>query len=242
MTKSAILLALLCAVLAGCTARQQPSIWKASALAEAPSSTIRLLNKEKEVVGYVDRSTAQRLLEIKNRIEDASGSSRAELVIAAGDQPNAFAGPTPQGPIVGINLAMIKLLGSDWDAYAAIIGHEYAHLKLNHSGIRKEREQARQGISTILGVVLGAAGVPMGGTIADLGTTAVATTYTRDEERDADRVGLDYAKRAGYDPQGAVRAWQRMMNASSGLSIPFLSTHPQSEERLEAMKSLAGGK
>lgn len=237
--KTALLSVSLCCLLAGC-ATQQPRLWKAESLAQAPSSTIRLLSKEKEVVGYVDRSTAQKLLEIKNKIEDAFGSSRAELVIASGDQPNAFAGPTKQGPMVGINLGMIKLLGSDWDAYAAIIGHEYAHLRLNHSGIRKEREQTRQGVSGILGFVLGAAGVPMGGTIADLATTAVATTYTRDEEREADRVGLDYARRAGYDPQGAVRAWQKMMSASGSFSIPFLSTHPTSDERLETMQSIAG--
>lgn len=228
-------------LIAGC-ASPQPEFWKASSLAETPSPIIRLLNKDKEVVGHLERATVQQLLEIKNRIEDVSGSPRAELVIAAGDQPNAFAGPTRQGPVVGINVGMIKLLGSDWDAYAAIIGHEYAHLRLNHSGIRREREQIRRGVSDVLGILLGAAGVPFGGTIANVATTAVERTYSRDEERAADRVGLDYAKRAGYDLKGAVRAWERMTSASGGLSIPFLSTHPQSEERLEAVRKLAGEK
>jgi predicted Zn-dependent protease len=226
---------------AGC-ATEQPKLWTVSSIAESPASTIRLLDKNKEVIGHIDRTMAQKLLEIKDKIEDVSGSSRAELVIAAGEQPNAFAGPSKQGPIVGINLGMIKLLGIDWDAYAAIIGHEYAHLKLNHSGIRQEREQIRRGVSEVLGVVLGVAGVPLGGTIANVATTAVATTYTRDEERDADQVGLDYAIRAGFDPHGAVRAWQKMMAASRGLSVPFLSTHPQSEERLETMKALSGSR
>lgn len=92
----------------------------------------------------------------------------------------------------------------------------------------------------VLGVVLGAAGVPLGGTLANVATTAVATVYTRDEERDADKLGLEYARRAGYDPRGAVRAWERMMSASRPFSIPFLSTHPPSDERLETMKTLAG--
>ena len=229
---------LLVLLLAGC-ASQQPQMWRASSIADSQYSSTRLIGKNKETVGRVDRTTAQKLLEVKNKIEEVSGSSRAELVIADGDEPNAFAGPTKQGPIVGINLGMIKLLETDWDAYAAIIGHEYAHLRLNHSGIRREREQTRRGISEVLGAVLSVAGVPLGGTIASVATAAVATVYTRDEERDADRVGLDYAKRAGYDPQGAIRAWQKMMSASGSFSIPFLSSHPQSDERLENMRKLA---
>lgn len=118
------------------------------------------------------------------------------------------------------------------------IGREYAHLGLNHSGIRQQREQTRQGVSSVIGAILGAAGVPLGGTIADVATSAVSTVYTRDEERDADRVGLGYSKSAGYDPQGAVRAWERMM-AVSGISIPFLSTHSTREERLTTMKEIA---
>src|SRR5690606_18455647 len=113
-----------------------------------------------------------------------------------------FAWMVKNTPTVAINLAMLELLGDDDDAYATILGHEIAHLTMNHGGQRQERESARQGIATFLGVVLGAAGVPMGGTIADVATTAVSNVYTRDEEREADRIGLDYMKRAGFDPKG----------------------------------------
>jgi predicted Zn-dependent protease len=224
-------------LLAGCAT--QPEVWKASTIAQAASPTVRLIGKEKEVLGQIDRDTARRLLEIKGRIENAAGAGSAELLITTGDSPNAFSGPTKQGLVVGVNLPMVKLFESDWDAFAAIMGHEYAHLVLNHSGVRQQREETRQGISAVLGFALGFAGVPMGGTVADLTTTAVATIYTRDEERDADKAGLDYARRAGYDPRGAVRAWQKMMSASENFSIPFLSTHPPSTERLETMKQLA---
>lgn len=239
MKPSSLLSILLTVVvlLAGCAT--QPQVWKASTIAQAASPTVQLIGTEKEVLGEIDRDTARQLLEIKGRIEHAAGARYAELLITTGDSPNAFSGPTKQGLVVGVNLPMVKLFELDGDAFAAIIGHEYAHIVLNHSGVRQQREETRQGFSTLLGFALGLAGVPMGNTVADLTTTLVATTYTRDEERDADKAGLEYARRAGYDPRGAIRAWQKMMSASGSFSIPFLSTHPPSAERLETMKRLA---
>lgn len=198
------------------------------------------MNPNKETVATVDVATVRKLIQIKERIENASGIGRAELLIASGDGPNAFAASTKDGRVVAVNVGMLRLLGIDWDAFAAILGHELAHHALNHGAERQQREQMRQGAAAVLGVILGAAGVPMGETIADLGTTAVATVYTRDEEREADRLGLEYATRAGYDPRGAARAWQRMMSVSN-FAIPFLSTHPTSQERLDTLNRLADG-
>ncbi len=162
----------------------------------------------------------------------------AELRIMSGTEPNAFSTYDKGSPVIGVNLGMIDLFQNDDDAYAAILGHEFAHLTLGHGAVRQQREQARTVGSTVLGFILGAAGVPGGGTIADVATQVVSTVYSRDEERDADRYGMDYMKRAGFDPKGAVRAWERMSKVS-GFNIPFLSTHPQSAERLETMKRLA---
>ncbi len=224
-------------LLAGC-ATQAPLIWKANDLAALNAPQIRL-NRQSDgkTIGMIQRERVQRLIAIKDRISAVAGRS-AELLIVSGKEPNAFATYLQGRPVIGVNLGMIDMFGSDDDAYAAILGHEFAHLILGHGAIRKEREQTRSAASTILGNVLGLAGVPMGGIIANVTTTAVSTVYSRDEERDADRDGMDYMKRAGFDPKGAVRAWDRMSKVS-GFSIPFLSTHPTSTERLETMKRLA---
>ncbi|MEX2162635.1 MAG: M48 family metallopeptidase [Sulfuricaulis sp.] len=238
---STFYLGLLVAVLslAGC-ATQSP-IWKASDIANVPHARIRLTHGD-ETVATVETSTIRRLVEIKRQIESAAGVGYAELLIQAGDEPNAFAGTHPQlGRVVAINTAMLRLMGTDWDSHAAIIGHEYAHHALNHGAQRQGREAVRQGIATVLGVVLGAAGVPMGNTVAEVSTTAVSTIYTRDEERDADRKGVEYMAAAGFDPQGAVRVWEKMSSAGAGFSIPFLSTHPMSSERIENMRNMAAG-
>jgi len=142
-------------------------------------------------------------------------------------------------PTVALTVGMLDLIEDDVDAYAAIIGHEIAHLRLDHIGQRTRREQTRQGFTQVLGAFLGFFGVPMGGAIADVATDIGARVYTRDEEREADRVGFDYLRMAGFDPRGAVRVWQRMASRP-GLSIPFLGSHPSSEERMRQMRKLAG--
>ncbi len=63
---------------------------------------------------------------------------QSELYIAAGDEPNAFAGPDATGRnIMGINVGMVKLVGADASVYAALIGHEAAHLAKGHGDVGK---------------------------------------------------------------------------------------------------------
>lgn len=224
------------ALLSACASTQP--MWKASDIANLSESHVRLGNDEG--AASVETALVRKLIEIKERIESAVGAGNAELVIAVSEPPNAFAGQHPKlGRIVGINTGMINLVASDWDGYAAIIGHEYAHLALNHGVRRNEREVMRQGAATVIGMVLGVVGVPMGGTIADIGTAVAARVYTREDEREADRRGLEYMVRAGFDPNGAVRTWERMHAAGHGSSlIPFLSTHPLSTERIRNLQAL----
>jgi len=118
------------------------------------------------------------------------------------------------------------------DAIAVTMGHEFAHLHLGHSGAaRKEREDTARGVSNVLGTILNIAGVPFGGTIASVGVTAVARSFTRDEERAADELGLKWATGAGFDVCGKARAVRMYQSMRSGVDIPFLSTHPSYGER-----------
>lgn len=233
-------LSILCALLllSGC-ATQAPLTWDAERIAVGSARYTQLINKSTgETVAIINTEKTKRLISIKNRLASASGQN-ADLFIMDGKEPNAGSTPNNGKPMVAVNLGMFDLLQEDDDAFAAVIGHELAHLALGHRAIREQREGVRTVSSSVLGLALSLAGVPGGNTIADLGTQVVTTAYSRDEERDADRHGIDYMKRAGFNPQGAVRAWERMSAAHSGFSIPFLSTHPQSAERLETMKRLA---
>lgn len=220
----------------GCDATQM-WLWEAEKISALPYSTIQLRNKEGEIATTVSRSQISTLLDIKARLERAASISGVRLVIADSKEPNAFAGRAGY-PQIGITIGMLNLIGHDNDAYAALIGHELAHLTLGHGAIRQEREDIAKGAGAVLGFILGAAGVPMGGTISDVAVTTLTTVYSRDEERDADKKGFEYMVAAGFDSQGAIRLWQKMSNAGAGFSIPFLSTHPMSSERIDNMRAL----
>ena len=116
--------------------------------------------------------------------------------------------------IVGINFAMLDLLGLDVHMAAALIGHELGHLKLDHGEDHKTR--GRQDIRT-----------------------AGNTKYSRDNEREADYLGAIWAVEAGYDPTGAVRLQEMVYKETKHLSGGFSGSHPSSIERITKLKSLA---
>ncbi len=116
--------------------------------------------------------------------------------------------------IVKINFAMLDLLRLDIHMAAALIGHELAHLKLNHGDERKDKPRSNKLNVTI-------------------------TRYSRDNEREADYLGAIWAVEAGYDPHGAVRLRELLYKTRKHLSGGYTGTHPSSIERMSRMKSLA---
>jgi len=116
--------------------------------------------------------------------------------------------------IIGINFAMLDLLGLDVHMAAALIGHELGHLKLNHG--EDHKTQRRTDIRTVSN-----------------------TRYSRDNEREADYLGAIWAVEAGYDPEGAVRLQELLYKKTKHLSGGFSGTHPSSIERITKLKSLA---
>jgi predicted Zn-dependent protease len=179
---------------------------------------------------FVSAPIIRNVVTAKERIEQVSGV-KAELGLVDTDFPNAFAFHHQGRPVIAISLSWLDQLGQDPDAIATTLGHELAHLHLGHGGAaRKERQDAARSASQVL--ILNLAGVPMGGTIANIGVTAFARSFTRDEERAADDLGIRWASTAGYDPCGkahVVKMYQRIRSGS--LDIPFLSTHPSYGER-----------
>jgi Zn-dependent protease with chaperone function len=213
--------------------------WDAEAIARTTNLNTNLLDGPNgRIVATLDVGTVRKLVEVKDRIS-AAANQPAKLLIVSGIEPNAFATKQNGSPIIAINLAMMKLLEQDYDAYAAIMGHEIAHLTLEHGATRQQREVLRSASSNLLGLVLGRYGVPMAGTISDLSTTVVSRAFSRDDESAADKRGFVYMRDAGFDTQGAIRAWERMASVSRSSALPFLSTHPAPLDRLDDLKRLA---
>lgn len=219
---------------------QKPAMWRLEEIANSPAPAVTLhQGPGRAQVGVISTSRARLIVDVKARLEQAAGV-RADLALLEGSRPNAFSTPSSKvGPLVGLNLGMVELLGDDGDAYAAVLGHEYAHLTLRHRESRVARESLRLLGTTVLSIALASQGTGRGAAdMANFATQAVSMTFSREEERDADRAGLRYAAAAGFDPYGAVRVWERMA-AGGARTVPFLSSHPASAERVESMRALA---
>lgn len=230
--------------LVGCATTQQnpiKAVWALPADAWSRGTVTGLSLRQKDgTIRAVPADKARTLTTVKQRMETVS-PVRAELAIVETDTPNAFAFHHQGRQTIAFSLSWLDQLGHDADAIAVTMGHEFAHLHLGHSGAaRKEREDTARGVSNVLGTILNVAGVPFGGTIAGLGVTAVARSFTRDEERAADELGLQWAIGAGFDACGKARAvamYQRMRSGS--LDIPFLSTHPSYGERSDLANDIS---
>ena len=130
----------------------------------------------------------------------------------------------------------------DEASLAIVLGHEIAHAVAKHSAEQMSKQIKNQYGTEILGQVLNAAGVSSGTTqlaqiIAQKGLQFRSLKYSRDNESEADRMGLIFAAMAGYDPIVAVSFWQRMaqMTGNSNQSDVF-SDHPSDAKRIAAIK------
>lgn len=201
----------------GLAQAQEPIAWKIRDLIQSPQPIIELRDQRDRVIRKLDVRQLVYIYAVMSAIEEAAEIT-GELYIVAGDAPNAFAGAGRSGEnIYGLNFGMLDLIGDDVHAAAAILGHEMAHLKLNHA------EDARRAQKRSSGSVFSAAD----------------TRYSRDNERDADYLGMIWTIEAGYDPAGAVRVHEKLYKLSKTRGASFVGSHPSSIERITVLKSLA---
>jgi predicted Zn-dependent protease len=78
--------------------------------------------------------------------------------------------------------------------------------------------------------------------ISGLSVDLIDASYNRDQEREADAQGIDYLLLNNYDPWGAVTLHEKLLQMDRGLRLPFLSSHPSSEERIQNLKTLIEAK
>lgn len=195
----------------------EPMAWKVRDLVAAPVASIELRDRREKLLRVIDVRQLVYIYSVMSAIQEAAEHT-AELYIMPGDSPNAFAGQGRAGEnIVGINFAMLDLLGYDVHAAAAILGHELGHLKLNH-GEDVKRAQTRPPDSIF---------------------SAADTRYSRDNEREADYLGMIWAVEAGYDPEGAVRVHEQLYKLAKTRPGSFGGSHPSSIERITVLKSMA---
>lgn len=163
-----------------------------------------------------------------------------EFVVLNNSVPNAWALP---GGKIAINRGLLTLL-QDEAQLAAVLGHEIVHAAARHSA----RQMTR---ATLLNVGLMAAGVAAQGTDygdwimagAGVGANAYQAHYGRDQELEADKFGVQYMVKAGYDARGAVELQETFVKLSEGQQRGFMenlfASHPPSQERVDRNRELA---
>lgn len=187
--------------------------------------------------GQVSRDAAQndRVRRVGGRVAQAAGMGGLnwEYAVFRSDTPNAFVLP---GGRMGVTTGLLSLVRND-DQLAAVLGHEVGHITARHAAERYSQTAAAQaGLQIATGVAgdYGRAVGALGGLGAQLG---VLLPFSRQHELEADRLGVDYMARAGYDPREALALW-RLMSQQRQTSTPeFASTHPADSTRIAALEA-----
>jgi predicted Zn-dependent protease len=179
------------------------------------------------------RNIARRIIPHSTRWNPDARNWKWQVNLINSDQVNAFCLP---GGRIGFYSGIIRKLQLTDDEIAAIMGHEIAHALREHGRERAGKAAATSVAARILGA-LGAAWTGIDpsitGGVANAAGQLAVLKFSRDEEREADLVGLDIAARAGYDPRAGVALWRKMASLSErGAPIQLLSTHPGGEDRI----------
>ena len=160
-----------------------------------------------------------------------------ELAVFDSESVNAFAMP---GGKIGVFTGILEV-AENQHQLAAVIGHEIAHVTARHSNERASRASLTNVGIDVAAIILG--GGSRGATYTAqqaLGAGAalgISLPHTRGQESEADIIGLEYMAKAGFDPRESVTLWQRMDATSDKKPAEFVSTHPSSESRIEALVS-----
>lgn len=249
-TRNCLLLALACAALMQAPAQAQVEVGKASVMRQlVPAETLEnsatqqyqeLLQKAKAQGALADagnpqlqrlRGIAQRLIPYAAQWNPRASQWRWEVNLIGSKQINAFCMP---GGKIAFYTGIIDQLKLTDDEIAMIMGHEMAHALREHS-----REQLAKNQATSIGISLGAQLLGLGdigNAAARLGGQLLSLKFSRNDESDADLVGLELAARAGFNPQAAVSLWRKMGQATGEGGIGFLSTHPTGPDRIRQLE------
>ncbi|MDG6774242.1 M48 family metallopeptidase [Thiomicrorhabdus sp. ZW0627] len=194
----------------------------------------KTLNTDPVMVKRI-RTVAQRLIPQTRIYRSDAPSWNWEVNLIKSDQLNAWCMP---GGKIAFYTGIIQKLNLTDDEIAAIMGHEMAHALREHG-----RERASQAQLTQVGLAALQAFTGFQGPSMDLAAMAINVTLTlpnsRTHETEADRMGVELAARAGYNPYAAVNVWQKMSKMNGNGTPEILSTHPAHDTRIKDLNKYA---
>lgn len=249
-TRNCLLPALVCAALMHAPAQAQVEVGKASVMRQlVPAETLEnsatqqyqeLLQKAKAQGALADagnpqlqrlRGIAQRLIPYAAQWNPRASQWRWEVNLIGSKQINAFCMP---GGKIAFYTGLVEGLQLSDDEIAMVMGHEVAHALREHARERIAKSQMTQLGASLLGAMIS------DGRYTDafrFGGNMLTLKFSRDDETEADVVGLDLAARAGYDPRAGISLWKKMEKANQGAPLTWLSSHPSGRNRIKEIEA-----
>ncbi|HEY7541976.1 MAG TPA: M48 family metallopeptidase [Methylomirabilota bacterium] len=202
---------------------------------ESPKGNVNRDPKQTERV----RGIAKRLIPQTAVFRKDAVDWKWEVNVLTSPEVNAWCMP---GGKIAVYTGLIEKLQITDDELAAVMGHEISHALREHGRERASQQMAAGAGASLAGVVADIF-LPGSGQLATQGASlgtqvGVLLPYSRVHETEADRMGVELAARAGYDPRAAIVLWQKMAKLAGGSGsqsslAAFLSTHPTNETRMK---------
>jgi predicted Zn-dependent protease len=243
-----LVLLLISSLLAGCATsptgrRQLMLVSESSAIASSKEAYVSTV-KELDAAGKIEEDPA-----INTRVKTITGRLITEAIkmrpdtanwewsVVVIDDPEMVNAWCMAGGRMAIYTGLLEQVEPTDDELAQVMGHEISHALAKHTAEKMSVQIATSVGVAVVGIASDNTGVALTGA-ALTAMLAVNLPNSRAAEKEADRIGIELAARAGYDPAAAATLWQKM-GATSKSSIPqFLSTHPAPENRQEKLAKL----
>jgi len=211
-----------------------------SASKEAYAQTIKPLEEEGKIDN--DPVITKRVRDITERlvaqaIRMRPDTANWEWSIKVIDDPDTVNAWAMAGGKMAIYTGLISRLDATDHEIAQVMGHEICHALANHTAEKMSVAMATTVGVLAVGVASDRPGVAMTGAAA-AAALAIKLPNSRAAESEADRIGIELAAKAGYDPRAAVTLWEKMGKVSGGGPPQFLSTHPAPDNRRQTLQSL----
>ncbi|MFZ6773974.1 M48 family metallopeptidase [Undibacterium sp. SXout7W] len=181
------------------------------------------------------RAIANKLIPYTLRWNERSKQWKWEINLVGSKQINAYCMP---GGKIAFYTGILDTLKLTDDEVAIVMGHEIAHALREHGAERAGKSMvANMGVK-LAELVAGAKGYDPNvvGSVASGAANLGMLKFSRDDETEADVVGLDIAARAGYDPRAGIALWQKMGMVNKGAPPQWLSTHPAGTDRIAEIR------
>ena len=178
------------------------------------------------------RAISSRLIAHSARFNDRARQWQWEVNLIGSKQINAFCMP---GGKIAVFTGIIDQLQLTEDETAMVVGHEMAHALREHARARIAKSQGTGTLLSLGAQLLGLG--QLGDVAASIGTQLLTLRFSREDEIDADLVGLELAARSAFRPEASVSLWEKMGQVKNGDGGPaFLSTHPTGPDRIRRLQ------